>query len=79
MISQVGFSDVFSIQGKYATNAGVDIDQATYSVAPDGTGTVEVYATSEPGQAIEVAGDSVLGFRGTRLRRRDRRPTAGTG
>ncbi|HEY7271862.1 MAG TPA: hypothetical protein VH502_03940 [Actinoplanes sp.] len=68
VLSQVGFSDVFSIQGRMATNAGVDVDQATYTVGSDGTGTLEVYATSEPGQAIEVVGNPALGFRGTRLR-----------
>jgi hypothetical protein len=68
VLSQVGFTDLFSIQGRLATNAGVDIDRATYSVGPDGTGTLEVYATSEPGQAIEVVGNPALGFRGTRLR-----------
>ncbi|WP_433297190.1 PKD domain-containing protein [Actinoplanes sp. CA-030573] len=67
VLAQVGFTDVFSIQGRYATNAGVDVDQATYST--DGTsGTLEVFATSEPGQAIEVTGVPALGFRTTRLR-----------
>ncbi|MFG1608409.1 hypothetical protein [Actinoplanes sp. NPDC049265] len=66
--AQVGFNDLFSVQGRFATNAGVDIDQATYTTNADGTGFVEVYATSEPGQAIEVASNPALGFRGTRLR-----------
>jgi hypothetical protein len=68
VIGQVGFSDLFSIQGRQATNAGVDIDQATYTTGSNGAGTVEVYATSEPNQAIEVVGNPALGFRGTRLR-----------
>jgi hypothetical protein len=68
VLSQVGFTDLFSVQGRFATNAGVDIDQATYTVGSTGTGTVEVYATSEPGQAIEVVGNAALGFRSTRLR-----------
>jgi hypothetical protein len=68
VLSQVGFNDQFSVQGKMATNAGVDVDQATYSGNADGTGMVEVYATSEPGQAIEVVGNPALGFRATRLR-----------
>ncbi|MFI7600215.1 PKD domain-containing protein [Actinoplanes sp. NPDC049681] len=68
VISQVGFTDLFSIQGRYATNAGVDIDQATYSLGSDGTGVVEVFATSEPDKVIEVVGNPALGFRGTRLR-----------
>jgi hypothetical protein len=68
VIGQVGFSDLFTLQGRQATNAGVDVDRATYSVGADGTGMLEVYATSEPGQAIEVANSAALGFRGTRLR-----------
>lgn len=68
VLSQVGFTDVFSVQGRYATNAGVDIDQATYSVGSDGTGVVEVFATSEPDKVIEIAGNPALGFHGTRLR-----------
>ncbi|WP_436526903.1 PKD domain-containing protein [Actinoplanes sp. HUAS TT8] len=68
VISQVGFTDTFSVQGRYATNAGVDVDQATYTTGPDGTGAIEVYATSEPGQAIEIAANPALGIRGTRLR-----------
>ncbi|MEV8508527.1 hypothetical protein AB0368_27395 [Actinoplanes sp. NPDC051475] len=68
VLSQVGFTDVFSVQGRYATNAGVDIDQATYSVGSDGTGVVEVFATSEPDKVIEIVGNPALGFHGTRLR-----------
>ncbi|BCY14615.1 hypothetical protein L3i22_097030 [Actinoplanes sp. L3-i22] len=68
VLGQVGFSDQFSVQGRYATNAGVDVDQATYTTGPDGKGVVEVYATSEPGQAIEIASNAALGIRGTRLR-----------
>lgn len=68
VLNQVGFTDLFSIQGRLATNAGVDVDKATYTVGSDGTGTLEVYATSEPGQAIEVVGNPAFGFRGTRLR-----------
>ena len=68
VLGQAGFTDVFSVQGRYATNAGVDLDQATYSVGSDGTGMVEVFATSEPDQVIEVVGNAALGFRGTRLR-----------
>ena len=68
VIGQVGFTDLFSVLGRYAANAGVDIDQATYTTQSDGTGFVEVYATSEPNQVIEVVSNPVLGFRGTRLR-----------
>ncbi|MEU4242037.1 hypothetical protein [Actinoplanes sp. NPDC026619] len=63
VLSQVGFTDLFSVQGRYATNAGVDVDQATYADS-----ALEVFATSEPGQSIEVTGIPALGFRTTRLR-----------
>jgi hypothetical protein len=68
VIAQLGFTDLFSVQGRYATNSGVDIDQATYTVGADGNGVVEVYASSEPGQSIEVSANEVLGFRTTKLR-----------
>ncbi|AEV88258.1 hypothetical protein ACWT_7248 [Actinoplanes sp. SE50] len=68
VLGQVGFTDQFTVQGRYATNAGVDVDQATFTSGPDGSGAVEVYATSEPGQAIEIAANPALGIRGTRLR-----------
>jgi hypothetical protein len=68
VLAQVGFTDQFSTQGRYATNAGVDVDQATYSAGSDATGFIEVFASSEPGQAIEVVGNAALGFRSTRLR-----------
>ncbi|GID99039.1 hypothetical protein Adu01nite_03900 [Paractinoplanes durhamensis] len=68
VLAQVGFTDTFTIQGRYATNAGVDVDQATYSVDGNGSGALEVFASSEPGQAIEVTGVPALGFRTTRLR-----------
>ncbi|MEV7625663.1 hypothetical protein [Actinoplanes sp. NPDC089786] len=68
VIGQVGFNDLFSVQGRMATNAGVDIDRATYTTDADGAGFIEVFATSEPGQAVEVVSNPALGFRGTRLR-----------
>ena len=67
-LGQVGFTDLFSVQGRYATNAGVDVNQATFTTRSDGTGMVEVFASSEPGSAIEVLSNPALGFRGTRLR-----------
>ncbi len=64
---EVARTDLFTVQGRYATNAGVTLDQATYTVGTDGKGVVEVYASSEPGQALEVTGNTTLGFRTTRL------------
>ncbi|GAB1693564.1 hypothetical protein KRM28CT15_53670 [Krasilnikovia sp. M28-CT-15] len=68
VLDQVGFTDLFSVQGRYATNAGLDIDQATYTRAANGTGVVEVFASSEPGQVIEIQADPALGFHNTKLR-----------
>ncbi len=73
VLAEVGRTDVFSIQGRYATNSGVTLDQATYTVGADGKGVVEVYASSDPGQAIEVSGNATMGFRTTRLRGQDGR------
>jgi hypothetical protein len=56
----------FSIQGRLATNSGVDLQQATYSVGADGAGFVDVYATSDAGQAIRIK-DAGLGFIETKL------------
>jgi len=66
--AQVGFTDLFSVQGRYATNSGVDVDAATYSTGSSGGGTLEVFASSEPGQSIQVTANPALGFRTTRLR-----------
>jgi hypothetical protein len=68
VIGEVGFTDLFSLQGKHATNAGVDLDQVSYSAEADGRGVIDVYATSEPNQAIEVVGNPALGFQTTPLR-----------
>ncbi|BFU43268.1 PKD domain-containing protein [Krasilnikovia sp. MM14-A1004] len=68
VIGEVGFSDLFTIQGRYATNSGLDLDQATYSRAANGTGTVDVFASSEPGQVLQITGDTTLGFHDTKLR-----------
>ncbi|HEX8626689.1 MAG TPA: hypothetical protein VF755_00770, partial [Catenuloplanes sp.] len=67
VLAELGRTDLFSLQGRKATNSGVTFDQATYTVGADGRGVVEVYATSDPGQAIEITGNAALGFRTTRL------------
>jgi hypothetical protein len=68
VLAELGRTDLFSIQGRYAGNAGVDLDQATYAVGDDGSGFIEVFATSEPGQAIQVSANPALGLRTTALR-----------
>jgi hypothetical protein len=58
--TELARTDVFSLQGRLATNAGVDVQAATYSVGADATGFVDVHATSDAGQSLHVKGD--LGF-----------------
>jgi hypothetical protein len=49
-------TDLFTVQGKLATNSGVTAEQATYSRSAAGAGNVDVFATSETGpQAIQVS------------------------
>ncbi|MBI5652049.1 MAG: IPT/TIG domain protein [Chloroflexi bacterium] len=53
---------LFSLMGKFATNGGVTADRATYSrPAGSGGGTIDVYATSEASQPIEVARGTTFG------------------
>lgn len=59
--TELARTDLFSLQGRKASNAGVDVRAATYSVGADGTGFVDVYAGSDSGQSIHVL-DSGLGF-----------------
>jgi hypothetical protein len=56
----VAQNDLFTVQGKYATNGGVDVDAVTYSRAASDSngGTIDVFASSEVDpQSIEVSGD----------------------
>lgn len=68
VIGQVGFTDLFSIQGRFATNSGVDLNQANYTLNADGTGTVDVFASSDAAQSIQVVGDPAFGYATTNLR-----------
>lgn len=64
--TQIGLTDQFSVQGRYATNSGVDVARATYSLQADGNGTLDVFASSDTDQSIQV-GASPLGFANTSL------------
>ena len=56
----------FTVQGKIATNGGVEPVRATYSRDAAAGNTLDVFATSDVGtQSLEVSGD---GFDATRLR-----------
>lgn len=59
-------TDLFSIQGRLATNGGVDVQAATYTVGADGHGFVDVHASSDAGQSLHVL-DTGLGFIETAL------------
>jgi len=65
---EIARTDLFSVQGRYATNSGVDVDKAVYRSGTDGKGFVEVYASSEVGQSIQVKANAALGTATTTLR-----------
>lgn len=49
-------TDLFTVQGKLATNSGVTAERATYSRSSLGSGTVDVFASSESGpQSIQLS------------------------
>ncbi|MEJ5867092.1 hypothetical protein WDV85_04970 [Pseudokineococcus sp. 5B2Z-1] len=50
----LGQTDLFTVQGRLARNSGVDGQVATYRRLPDGRTLVDVFATSETGEAISV-------------------------
>ncbi|MFS0777962.1 hypothetical protein ABC255_18440 [Neobacillus sp. 3P2-tot-E-2] len=54
-------TDLFSLMGKEATTAGVDVMRATYSQDTAGSGTIDVFASTEEDQqyTIDVTGDGM--------------------
>jgi hypothetical protein len=62
---QVGYNDLFSVQGRLAVNDGVDVQQATYKKV-DGRTVVEIFASSEAGEAIRMVAPE-LGYRSVTL------------
>lgn len=52
-------TDLFVVQGHLATVAGVDVPRAVYSRSAGGDVLVDVFATSEDGQTIEVGGPGI--------------------
>lgn len=49
-------TNLFSLQGKKATNSGVDADRATYRPDGDGSGgTIDVFASSDPDATVTPA------------------------
>jgi hypothetical protein len=62
------FTDLFTVQGRISTLAGVGVDRAVYARSA-GTVVVDVFATSEPGQTLHAAG-TTLTTAGTRYHAR---------
>lgn len=58
------FTRLFTVQGRLATIVGVQLDRATYTRDASGTVTVDVFASSESGQTVNV---SVAGVPDTQL------------
>ena len=72
---EVARTNLFTVSGKLATNSGVTVDSATY--APDSPGSdagvLSVFASSEPGQSVQVATDPAAGIVNTTLTGQDGR------
>jgi hypothetical protein len=64
----VAQKNVFSVQGRYATNSGVDVARATYTAPAAGPASIDVFATSEVDQSIQVGANVPLGLATTTLR-----------
>ena len=66
----IGTTDLFNVQGRLARNGGVDVQQATYRTIEDGTTVLEVFASSETGEAIRLIAPD-LGYKGITLEEDD--------
>ncbi len=61
------WDNLFSLQGRLAVNSGVDVD-AAYFTGNDTGGFLDVYASSDAGQAIVVSANAALGTPATPMR-----------
>jgi hypothetical protein len=66
------WDDQFSLQGRMAVNSGVDVN-AAYFTGSDSNGFLDVYASSDAGQAIQVSANATLGTPTTAMREVDGR------
>jgi hypothetical protein len=57
----VAQTNLFSLQGRLAVNSGVNIDAANFTTTAAGASSVDVYASSNAGQAIQVSANAALG------------------
>jgi hypothetical protein len=60
--TNIGETRLFSVQGRLATNSGIDVQSAVYATDADGRGFLDVRATSESGQVIQVPTQPGLGL-----------------
>ena len=72
----IGTTTQFNVQGRLARTGGVDVQQATYRTMDDGTKVIEVFASSETGQAIRLIAPD-LGYKGITLEEDDFSVTTG--
>ena len=72
----IGTTTQFNVQGRLARTGGVDVQQATYRTMDDGTKVIEVFASSETGQAIRMIAPD-LGYKAITLEEDDFTVTAG--
>jgi hypothetical protein len=66
------WNDQFSLQGRLAVNSGVDVD-AAYFTGDDSGGFLDVYASSDAAQSIQVSANATLGTPTTPMREVDGR------
>ena len=66
------WDDQFSLQGRYAVNSGVDVD-AAYFTGNDSGGSLDVYASSDAGQSIQIKANAALGTPTILMREQDGR------
>jgi hypothetical protein len=61
-------TDKFNVAGRYATNSGVDVARVSYTAPVGGPANIDVFATSEVDQSIQVSANAALGLATTTLR-----------
>lgn len=61
-------TDLFSLMGKFATNSDLSVERAYYSRTSLSNGSIDIYATSEADQSLQVVSNPDAGFYTTLLR-----------
>ncbi|MFQ5399506.1 MAG: tandem-95 repeat protein [Anaerolineae bacterium] len=52
-------TDLFTLLGKIATNFGVGADMVTYAQSAGGSGSIDIFANSVPGEVIQASGTDI--------------------